>query len=120
MKTLMVFVLSSVLISCESPNSPKNNLPAVEKTTITTQWLPHKYKLDEWEDKKVECVKQIRKVIDDFRQHKNAVVEFNYRGVMYVDKSEDTYQCTDGDGTVVLTYNENTTRLLKPHPVERL
>ena len=58
--------------------------------------------------------------VDDFRQHKNAVVEFNYRGVMYVDKSEDIYQCTDGDGTVVLTYNENTTRLLKPYPVERL
>ena len=119
MKILIGF-LAIALINCDSPNSPKNNIPAVEKTTIDTQWLPHKYRLNEWEDKKVECVKQIRKVIDDFRQHKNAVVKFNYRGVMYVDKSEDIYQCTDGDGTVVITYNENTTRLLKPYPVERL
>ena len=59
MKILIGF-LAMVLMSCESPNSPKNNLPAVEKTTITTQWLPHKYKLSDWEQKKIECVNQIR------------------------------------------------------------
>ena len=119
MKILIGF-LAMVLMSCESPNSPKNNLPAVEKTTITTQWLPHKYKLDKWEEKKIECVNQIRKVIDRYGRNKNVMVEFDYNGVMYLDKSEDIYQCMDGDGTVVLTYNESTTRLLKIHPKERL
>ena len=48
------------------------------------------------------------------------MVEFDHNGVMYLEKSEDIYQCMDGDGTVVLTYNEGTTRLLKIHPKERL
>ena len=119
MKILIGF-LAMVLMSCESPNSPKNNLPAVEKTTITTEWLPHKYKLDKWEQKRIECVNQIRKVIDRYGRNKNVLVEFDHNGVMYLEKSEGTYQCMDGDGTVVLTYNEGTTRLLKIHPKGRL
>ena len=120
MKTSMVFVLSLILMSCESPNSPKNNTPAVEKIIITTQWLPHKYKLSDWEQKKIECVNQIRRVIDRYGGNRKVMVEFDRNGVMYLERSEDIYQCMDGDGTVVLTYNEGTTRLLKIHPKEKL
>ena len=119
MKILIGF-LAMVLMSCESPNSPKKNLLAVEKTTITTQWLPHKYKLSEWEQKKIECMNQIRKVIERYGRNKNVLVEFDYNGIMYLERNENLYQCVDGNGTVVLTYNENTTRLLKIHPKERL
>ena len=66
MKILIGFFLAMALMSCESPNSSKKNLPAVEKTTITTQWLSHKYELSDWEQKKIECMNQIRKVIDLF------------------------------------------------------
>ena len=52
MKILIGFFLAMALMSCESPNSSKKNLPAVEKTTITTQWLSHKYELSDWEQKK--------------------------------------------------------------------
>jgi len=119
MKILIGF-LALFLMSCDSPNSPKNNIPAVEKTVITTQWLPHKYKLSEWEQKKIECVNQIRRVIDKYGRNKNVMVEFNYNGVMYLEGNEGIYQCMDGDGTVVLTHNEGTTRLLKIHSKERL
>ena len=120
MKILIGFFLAMALMSCESPNSSKKNLPAVEKTTITTQWFPQKYKLDEWENKKIECMNQIRKVIERYGRNKNVLVEFDYNGIMYLERNEKLYQCVDGNGTVVLTYNENTTRLLKIHPKERL
>ena len=120
MKTLMVFLVAMGSIGCDSPNSPKNNTPVAEKTTITTQWLPQKYKLNEWEEKKIECVNQIRRVIDRYGGNRNVMVEFDHNGVMYLERSEDIYQCMDGDGTVVLTYNEGTTRLLKIHPKEKL
>ena len=119
MKILIGF-LAIALINCDSPNSPKNNIPAVEKTTIDTQWLPHKYKLNEWEEKKIECVNQIRRVIDRYGGNRKVMVEFDHNGVMYLERGEDIYQCMDGDGTVVLTYNEGTTRLLKIHPKEKL
>ena len=48
------------------------------------------------------------------------VSTFGVELMNYQTKSEEIYQCTDGYGTVVITYNENTTRLLKPYPVERL